>query len=85
MNKKDYILIAATIQSTWRNRMAAHKHTNICVCTLMANALEKENPAFQRGKFLQACLPPEDACEQFSPSRSRGTCRHCGIAKKDHA
>jgi hypothetical protein len=87
MTKKDFELIAETIQSTWRKRLVAHKHGPDCVCSTLANALQKKNPRFQRGKFLVACLPPEDACEKFVKDPgfdSPGYCKNCGLSKSDH-
>lgn len=84
---KHHKFIASVIQRMWQdNSMIAHAHSKGCICTRFANALEKKNPAFQRGQFLVACLPPEDACEGYSPSRKTGgTCNNCGGARSDHA
>lgn len=85
MTKKDYILLANTIKDTWRHRLMAHKHVDTCVCVLMANALEKENPRFSRGKFLTACMPEEDACEVFKLATGYPkVCANCGVAKAHH-
>lgn len=85
MTKKDYVLIASACRKVWQQRLVAHKHTNECVCTLMANELEKENPAFQRGKFLVACLPPENVCESYEGSRKEAGCINCGGLLENHA
>ena len=90
MTKKDFILIAKVLQTKHRaNPMVAHQHNVTCICTLMADALQKQNPRFERGRFLTACMPEEDACESFKADANYllhpSMCINCGVARKYHA
>jgi len=84
MTKKDFILIAKVLQEKYRsNPMVAHQHNAACICTLLADALQKQNPRFERGRFLTACMPEEDACESFGGVYSEA-CSNCGIERQYH-
>jgi hypothetical protein len=59
MTRKDYKLIASVIKacaSDWKE-----KSQSAIVCDNLANAmadeLAKDNPAFDRSRFMSACMP----------------------------
>lgn len=92
MTRKDYISIAKCLSEHWRTMRAAHAHVSWgtpCLCQSLAAVMQKENPAFQRGKFLAACIPEEDACETFSPDKTQtddaAYCRNCSLPQSAHA
>jgi hypothetical protein len=57
MTKKDYELIAENMQRSKPLATASeavHMQWGACI-TVLATALQKENPKFDRFKFLRAC------------------------------
>ena len=57
MSKKDYELIAGVLYYTqpstsWLNKHVQWRHT----MNAMAETLEKNNPKFNRQRFIDACL-----------------------------
>lgn len=50
MSKKDYLLIAQAIADTW-----AEVESQRAIAESIATALEKDNPLFNRQRFLAAC------------------------------
>ena len=94
MTRKDYVSIAKCLSEHWRtvSTRVAHAHGSWgapCLCQSLAAVMQKENPAFQRGKFLAACIPEEDACETFSPDRTQTDdavyCQNCSLPRSAHA
>lgn len=53
MTRKDYVLIAETIKTA--RRMTTEPAGAGIVALLLATELAKENPRFDRAKFLNAC------------------------------
>ena len=94
MTRKDYVSIAKCLSEHWRtvSTRVAHAHGswgNPCICQSLASVMQKENPRFDRGRFLAACIPEEDACESFSPGMKRWDgavyCRNCSLPLSAHA
>ena len=94
MTRKDYISIAKCLSEHWRtvSTRIAHAHgawRNPCICQSLASVMQKENPRFDRGRFLAACIPEEDACESFSPGKTQiggaEYCRNCSLPHSAHA
>lgn len=58
MTKKDYELIANEINKdfyTWRRPSIIEKEGMFAIINAVANALEKDNPRFDRERFIEAC------------------------------
>lgn len=58
MTKKDYELIASEINKefyTWRRPSVIECKGINATISAVANALEKDNPRFDRKKFIEAC------------------------------
>lgn len=56
MTKKDYELIAHAIENTGRIYFEpAEQETLFAVANVMAGELKRDNPRFDRSKFLAAC------------------------------
>jgi len=56
MTRKDYILIAAALKASRMQlptdaQIVQHRFS----CTLMADTLSRDNPRFERERFLTAC------------------------------
>lgn len=51
MTRKDYVLIAEVIATSWHGNGELKFH----LASNMADALEGTNPLFNRAKFLDAC------------------------------
>ena len=51
MTRKDYVLIAEVIATSWH--ASAESKNDLAV--KMADALETENPRFDRERFIRAC------------------------------
>lgn len=92
MTRKDYIAIAKCLSEHWRACQAAHAHGSWgapCLCQSLASVMQKENPRFDRGGFLAACIPEEEACETFSPDKTQTDaalyCRNCSLPQSAHA
>ena len=68
MTKKDYELIAKAISEVIdtamvRDYTASQSHTQILIIEPFAERLERDNPRFDRKKFIDACFnfnPVED-------------------------
>lgn len=56
MTKKDYILIAGSLRMTdeWTAK-AIRRDLFIILCENLANSLQRDNPRFDRKRFLEAC------------------------------
>ena len=94
MTRKDYISIAKCLSEHWRtvSTRIAHAHGpwgSPCICQSLASVMQKENPRLDRGRFLAACIPEEDACETFSPDRTQTDdavyCQNCSLPRSAHA
>ncbi len=55
MTKKDYVLIAKVFKITNSVEKSYGRWTIVDVAKNLATELEKENPLFNREKFLTAC------------------------------
>jgi len=55
MTRKDYILIAAAIQSAMIQGYSGAEWARQCVAHNIALALANDNPRFDRERFLKAC------------------------------
>lgn len=53
MTKKDYVLIAAAIKAA--SNAPGYPQRNAFVAFALADALQRDNPRFDRAKFLAAC------------------------------
>lgn len=58
MTRKDYELIASIIKRARTNAHAEHRSmsTLLAVTAMFCDALEADNPNFDRGKFQRACM-----------------------------
>lgn len=56
MTRKDYIIIAESVHRAFRQCQADGERIMVTgVAKELAAALQKDNPAFQYGRFLRAC------------------------------
>jgi hypothetical protein len=56
MTRKDYIVIAAALNSAAPHSiMDEDRHQHLMDCTAIANVLGHDNPRFDHARFLKAC------------------------------
>lgn len=55
MTRKDYVLIAGAIADRMRDADHTQTLTIDAVASRIADALQRDNPRFDRGRFMAAC------------------------------
>jgi hypothetical protein len=55
VSKKDYIAIAAAIKATLPVVLFAQNDATVAVIRAIADAMARDNPAFNRSRFMTAC------------------------------
>ena|SRR3990167_10242325 len=70
MTKKDYELIAGVINIRIDNSASSDEYTGVADTALyLADEFEKDNPRFNRNKFLQACGVERQTTEEYADER----------------
>lgn len=71
MTRKDYILIAEVIATSWHANAEAKRDLAVS----MAEALETDNPRFDRKRFLVACGVDSHQCCSHDYESGCACCR----------
>lgn len=73
LTKKDYELIAGSLQMTdkWTAKVI-RRDLFIILCENLANALNRDNPKFDRNRFLTACGIVEKCYEEHASGKYAG-------------